>query len=173
MIVKVEQLVEWGSAGELEYFEETRPIVTLYSTNPTWPAGDRLPELRHNPRIGPQSQSYPPVCLCVKHSSGAQAQIFIAVRQLRVCWSGALSLTRGQVCRLQLLLALANEFSGPSHAGLMRNGVEVKFTLRQIDSLCSLGTDRIENTAFNTFSIAAWIVCLTMALVLCSYEAVA
>jgi hypothetical protein len=41
-------------------------------------------------------------------------QIFIAVRnteyvgQLRVCWYGALSLTRGRVCRLQLLLVLAS-----------------------------------------------------------------
>jgi hypothetical protein len=31
----------------------------------------------------------------------------ITVRQFRVCWCGALSLTRGRVCRLQLLLALA------------------------------------------------------------------
>jgi hypothetical protein len=44
----------------------------------------------------------------------AYDQIFIAVRnteyvgQLWVCWYGALSLTRGQVCRLQLLLALTN-----------------------------------------------------------------
>jgi hypothetical protein len=30
--------------------------------------------------------------------------------QLRVCWCGALSLTRGRVCRLQLLLALASAF---------------------------------------------------------------
>jgi hypothetical protein len=33
---------------------------------------------------------------------------FITVRQLRVCWCGELSLTRGRVCRLQLLLALAS-----------------------------------------------------------------
>jgi hypothetical protein len=32
----------------------------------------------------------------------------ITVRQLRVCWCGALSLTRGRVCRLQLLLSLAS-----------------------------------------------------------------
>jgi hypothetical protein len=38
----------------------------------------------------------------VKHTSGAKT------RQLRVCWCGAPSLTRGQVCRLQLLLALAS-----------------------------------------------------------------
>jgi hypothetical protein len=41
-----------------------------------------------------------PVCLGIK--------LFIAVRQLRVCWCGALSLTRGRVCNLQLLLVLAS-----------------------------------------------------------------
>jgi hypothetical protein len=49
-----------------------------------------------------------PVCLEIKHPSGDYDQIFITVRQLRVCWCVALSLTRGRVCRLQLLLALAS-----------------------------------------------------------------
>jgi hypothetical protein len=49
-----------------------------------------------------------PVCLGVKHPSGAYDQIFISARQLRICWCGALSLTRERVCRLQLLLDLAN-----------------------------------------------------------------
>jgi hypothetical protein len=34
-------------------------------------------------------------------------QSFITGRELRVCWSGALSLTRGRVCRLHLMLALS------------------------------------------------------------------
>jgi hypothetical protein len=48
------------------------------------------------------------VYLGVKPLSAAQDQIFITVRQLRVCWCGAPSLARGRVCRLQLLLALAS-----------------------------------------------------------------
>jgi hypothetical protein len=48
------------------------------------------------------------VCLGVKHPSGAQDLVFITLGQLRVCWCGALSLARGRVCRLQLLLALAS-----------------------------------------------------------------
>jgi hypothetical protein len=42
-----------------------------------------------------------PVCLGIKHPSGAYDQIFITIRLLRVCWCGALSLTRGRVCHLQ------------------------------------------------------------------------
>jgi hypothetical protein len=49
-----------------------------------------------------------PVCLGTKHPFGAYDQILIIVWQLRVYWFGAPSLTRGRVCRLQLLLALAS-----------------------------------------------------------------
>jgi hypothetical protein len=49
-----------------------------------------------------------PVCLRIRHPSGAYDQIFTTVRQLRACWCGALNMTRGRVCRLQLQLVLAS-----------------------------------------------------------------
>jgi hypothetical protein len=58
-----------------------------------------------------------PVSLGIKHPSGAYDQIFITVRELRVCWCGVLCLTRWPVCRLQLLPA--QSFSGPSPVGLV------------------------------------------------------
>jgi hypothetical protein len=58
-----------------------------------------------------------PVCLGVKPHMGPETR-FLLVRHLQVCWCGAPSLTRGQVCRLQLLLgSSAQSFSGPSPAG--------------------------------------------------------
>jgi hypothetical protein len=54
-----------------------------------------------------------PVCLGIKHPSGAYDQIFFSLWQLRSCFCGASSLTRGPVCLLYMLLALASVvFSG-------------------------------------------------------------
>jgi hypothetical protein len=47
-----------------------------------------------------------PVCLGIKHPCEAYDQFFITLREFRVCWCGAFSLTRGRVCRLQFLLVL-------------------------------------------------------------------
>jgi hypothetical protein len=49
-----------------------------------------------------------PVSLGIKNPSWPYDQIFIIVWELQVCWFGALSLTRGRVCRVQVLLALAS-----------------------------------------------------------------
>jgi hypothetical protein len=49
-----------------------------------------------------------PVCLGIKHPSVAYDQILITVWQLRFCFCGAPSLTRGRVCLLYMLLALAS-----------------------------------------------------------------
>jgi hypothetical protein len=49
-----------------------------------------------------------PVHFGLKHTFGAYDQIFITVRQFRVCLCGALSLMRPRVCRLQFLLFLAS-----------------------------------------------------------------
>jgi hypothetical protein len=49
-----------------------------------------------------------PVYPGVEHPSGAHDQNFVTARQMRVCWYRAPTLTRGRVCRLQLLLALAS-----------------------------------------------------------------
>jgi hypothetical protein len=59
-----------------------------------------------------------PVCLGIKHPSGAYDQIFITVIQLRVCSCGELSLTRGRICRLQLLLVLASAITLGSESRL-------------------------------------------------------
>jgi hypothetical protein len=68
-----------------------------------------------------------PVCLGIKHLSGAYDQIFITARQLQVCWCGELSLTRGRVCplthivkvRMRLTVSQSVSLGVEPHLGLM------------------------------------------------------
>jgi hypothetical protein len=52
-----------------------------------------------------------PVYLGAKHPSGAYDQIFITVRQLRACWNGSPSLTRGRVCLLLCTMSICPHFT--------------------------------------------------------------
>jgi hypothetical protein len=83
-----------------------------------------------------------PVCLGMKHTSGACDQIYITVRQLRVCWCGALSLTRGRVCRLQLLMALASALI----LGYESHGTRERILLSQIRNFRLRRLLRLTNT---------------------------
>jgi hypothetical protein len=78
-----------------------------------------------------------PVCLGIKPPYGAYDQICIIVRLLRVCWYGAPSLTRGRVCRLQLLLSSpAQSFSCSSPARLMTTFYCLRFETPTLTRIC-------------------------------------
>jgi hypothetical protein len=67
-----------------------------------------------------QSQSY-----ATTHGQSAQDQIVVTVRQLRVCRHGMPSLTRGRVCHLQLLLALASTVILESESGRTHDNISL------------------------------------------------
>jgi hypothetical protein len=68
-----------------------------------------------------------PVCRRVKHPSGAYGQIFISLWQLRSCFCGAPSLTRGRSCLLYMLLALASAVLLGSESLWSRDHISLRF----------------------------------------------
>jgi hypothetical protein len=104
-----------------------------------------------------------PVCLGINHPSEAYNQIFITVRQLRVCRCGALSLTNGSVV-LQLLQALASAvilgfYCLRFETSLLWPPATRRATVDalQLYSLQPLCTDQAENTVFNSTFIAPYV----------------
>jgi hypothetical protein len=123
-----------------------------------------------------------PVCLRIGHPSGAYDQIFITVRQLRVSWCRALSMTRGRVCRLQFLLAFASTiiFGSESlgiHDNILLSQIR-DFPLRRLLRLAEirwrysnppphgikLSGDRRQNTPLN---ISTMVFCIFVATGMC------
>jgi hypothetical protein len=124
-----------------------------------------------------------PVCLGIKHPSGAYDQIFFSVWNTEYVWQlcssfrGVPSLARGWVCLLYVLLALANAvILGSSPLGLATVFYCLRFETSlfvasydsqghgggiwprlhsSCSSLYSLGTDRTENTSPNSSIVAS------------------
>jgi hypothetical protein len=81
-----------------------------------------------------------PVCLGVRHPCGTRDQFFflldIFFRQLRVCYFVAPSLTRGRVCNLLLLLALASAVSLESESRGTQDHISLSQFLRLPQGVC-------------------------------------
>jgi hypothetical protein len=76
------------------------PELTLSALNGNWTVSALNVKVRVKVKVMLRSTVSRPVCLGINDPSWAYDQIFITVRQLRVCWCGVLSLTRGRVCHL-------------------------------------------------------------------------
>jgi hypothetical protein len=92
----------WSSPAQSFSGPSPGGLVTIFyclrfDTPPTWRPGPKS-KSKSKSKLCYDRRFSRPVCLGIKHPSGAYDQIFITVRQMQACWCGALSLTRGRVC---------------------------------------------------------------------------
>jgi hypothetical protein len=119
-----------------------------------------------------------PVCPGIKHSSGACNQILITVWQSQSCSLWALSLTRGWVCPLHMLLFPAStvplgsetthhclkfetslffaSYESQGHGGGIQTCLHMgRLSTLVVASLYNLSTDYTEHTTFDSSSTVA------------------
>jgi hypothetical protein len=85
-----------------------------------------------------------PVCIGIKHPSGSYDQIFITVRQLRVCWCGVLPMRRGW----GLSFTIAAKPPQPSHSQVYI----LLFQSRNFPFFSPPGTHKVTMEVFNPTS---------------------
>jgi hypothetical protein len=116
-----------SNSNSSQGLNHSSPLTNLLTYQPTPFQCTALHYTTLTEMIWTESESYittdgqRPVCLGIKHPSGAHGQICITVRQLQVCWCGALSLTRGWSVIYNCCWPLTlQSFSGLDHILLSR-----------------------------------------------------
>jgi hypothetical protein len=110
-------VVDWTDVSEDRIASIFR-VEKSASEEPAWAGSCSSGGIRHRLHTGVNAfwvgvlchdrQSVGQSVLEQSNQTGACDLVFITIRQLRIRWCRALSLTRWQACRLQLLLALAS-----------------------------------------------------------------
>jgi hypothetical protein len=107
-----------------------------------------------------------PVYLGIKHPSGAYDEIFISVRQLHACWCGALSQTRGRVCRLPDSVSSNSSLVSMYNLHVTSYKIYVYTTYARplsVQTQYSRSCPIISSSCYNSSLVTSTVVCLTSA----------